>query len=340
MEKNCKIVFTAQKKVELQECEMPEVGADDILLQTEVSQISTGTELTLLEGNVEPGSPWENDLVYPLEPGYSNVGKIIAVGENVSKELIGKRMLTLETHKKYYTVSSLEYQNMMVPDSVKSEEAVFGVIAQITMGSVRISGLRPGDACVVYGAGLIGQLVARFAKAAGATKIFVTDVSDLRLDKVPKDPCYMTINSKKENVAEIVKKNTVNGEGANVVYETTSCQHLIMEEIACLAKRGKLIITSSPKGNSVVDLEYCNRMGISIIGAHNSAVHTTCEVPGDPWTRRRDSDYFLELLAKQQTTVAEMITHTASYKDAVSLYEMLMADRTQALAVNMMWGDE
>ncbi len=339
MEKNYRIMFTAQKKVELQECEMPTVGDDDILLETIVSQISTGTELTLLEGNVEPGSPWEENLVYPQEPGYSNVGKIIAVGKNVSKDLIGKRMLTLETHKKYYTISSLEYQNMMVPGSVKSDEAAFGVIAQITMGSIRISGLRPGDACVVYGAGLIGQMVARFAKAAGATKVFVTDVSDLRLDKLPDDPCYIKINSAKEKVADIVKQNTTNGEGAAIVFETTSCQHLIMEEIYCLCKRGKLIITSSPKGNSVVDLEYCNRMGISIIGAHNSAVHTSCEVPGDPWTRRRDSDYFLELLEKKQTTVSEMITHEVNYRNAVEMYHMLMADRTQALAVHINWED-
>ena len=80
-------------------------------------------------------------------------------------------------------------------------------------------------------------------------------------------------------------------------------------------------------------------MGISIIGAHNSAVHTSCEVPGDPWTRRRDSDYFLEMLDKNMVTVAEMITHRANYKEAVNMYELLMKDRTKALAVNLYWED-
>jgi len=339
MDKNYKIVFTAQKKVELQECEMPVLSDDEILLKTEISQISTGTELTLLEGNVEPDSPWINDLYYPQEPGYSNVGRIVAVGKDVSSDLVGKRMLTLETHKKYYTIKAAEYQNMYVPENVKSEEAVFGVISQITLGSIRISGLRPGDACVVYGAGLIGQMVARFARCAGSPKVFVCDVSDFRLSKLPDDPCFHKINTSKENAAEVVKANTVNNEGAAVVFETTSCQHLIQEEISCLAKRGKLIVTSSPKGKSVVDLEYCNRMGISIIGAHNSAVHTSSEVPGDPWTRRRDSDYFLEMLDKKMVTVSEMITHRANYKEAIDMYELLMSDRTKALAVNLYWED-
>ena len=35
----------------------------------------------------------------------------------------------------------------------------------------------------------------------------------------------------------------------------------------------------------------------------------------------------------------EMITHEVSFKDAVSMYEMLMADRTQALGVNLLWED-
>lgn len=340
MSKNYQVVFTAQKKVELLECDMPVVKDDDLLIETEVSQISTGTELTLLEGNVEPDSPWMNDIVYPNYPGYSNVGKVIAVGKNVSEDLIGKRILTLAFHTKYYTIDKNDYQQtMFLPDNVKSEEAVFGIIAQITMGSVRFSGLRPGDACVVYGAGLIGQLVARLAKCAGSTRVFVCDVSDLRLDKLPDDPCFVKINTKKQNAAEIVKANTAFNEGASIVFETTSVPSLVADEIACLGKRGKLIITSSPKGKAVVDLEYCNRMGISILGAHNSAVHPQNEVNGDPWTRRRDSEYFVELLSKGQTTASEMITHRCNYKDVVSMYEMLMADRTQALAVNISWED-
>ncbi len=338
MEQNYKVVFTAQKKVELLACEMPVVGDDDMLIQTEVSQISTGTELTLLEGNVEPGSPWEENIFYPQDPGYSNVGKIIKVGKNVPSEYVGKRVLTLQTHKKYFVMNVSEYDKMFVPDSVKSEEAVFGVIAQITMGSVRIAAVRPGDVCVVYGAGLIGQLVARLAKVAGATKIFVTDVSDLRLDKLPKDPCFIPVNTKKQNTREVIEQYN-NGEGAHVVFETTSCPGLVGEEIKCLAKRGKLIITSSPKGSSVVDLEYCNRMGIEIIGAHNSIVHTPVEIPADRWTRKNDSDFFIELLDKKQITVSEMITHEANYQNAVDMYQMLMEDRTQALAVHINWED-
>ena len=341
MEKNYKVIFPEKKKVEVAEWAMPEVGDNDLLIKVDVSQISTGTELTMLEANVEPDSPWQQNIVYPnLCVGYSSVGRIVAAGKDVSPDVIGKRVFAQAFHEKYAVYPADAYEGLMwVPENVASEDAVFCAIASITNGSIRCSEIRPGDACVVYGAGIIGQMVARFAKAAGSTRVFVADISDLRLSKLPQDPCFIPINSTRENVAEVVKKNTIGGEGVPVVFETTGAPALIPQELACLCQRGKLIITSSPKGKSLVDLDYCNRMGISIIGAHNFAVHPDVETPFNRWTKRRDSDYFLELLSKNQMTVNEMHTHRFHYKDAVAAYEMLMNDRTQALSVLIDWED-
>ena len=82
-------------------------GENEVLIKTLVSQISTGTELTMLEGNVDADSPWAKiNLFYPLLPGYSNVGEIIGVGPGVDPALIGKKCLSDCTHGKY-VVSSI-----------------------------------------------------------------------------------------------------------------------------------------------------------------------------------------------------------------------------------------
>ena len=342
MNGNYKVIFTGLKQVELQECDIPTVADNQFLIKTEISQISTGTELTLLEGNVEKGSTWEDDLVYPLQPGYSTVGKIIAVGNGVPSDLIGRRVFALVPHQKYHVIHAQKDEDnyYFVPEKVKSAEAVFAAIAQITMGSIRASRIRPGDSCVVYGAGLIGQLVARNAKVAGSTKILVTDVSDSRLSMLPDDPCFIPINTKKARAVDVIKMHT-NGRGADIVFETTSNPALIEEELSCLVYRGngKLIITSSPKGKSLVDFDYCSRYGITIIGAHNYAVHTPVETQADRWTRKNDSILFFELLEKNMITVEETVTHMVDFKKAVETYEMLMKDRTQALGVLLNWGD-
>ena len=338
MDKNYKVIFTAPKKAELVEWEIPAVGDDEVLVRTIVSQISTGTELTMLEANVEADSPWWENIVFPnYDVGYSAVGEIVAVGKDVSADMIGKRVFIQANHQKY-VVMKAEW-TMPIEDNVASDDAVFACIACITNGSVRCSQINPGDACVVYGAGIIGQMVARLAKIAGSTRVYVADISDLRLSKLPDDPCFIPINSAKENVLDVLKKNPLDSEGVPVVFETTSVPSLVQQEIYCLCQRGKLIVTSSPKGKALIDLDYCNRKGISIIGAHNFAVHPAQASPFNRWTRRRDSEFFLELMHKGQMTVNEMHTDRYNYKDVVAAYEMLMADRTKALSVLIDWED-
>ncbi len=341
MQKNYKVIFPEQSKVELVEWEMPTVGPKDLLVKTVVSQISTGTELTMLEANVEPGSPWFSNIVFPnYNVGYSNVGQVVAVGGEVSQELIGRYVVSGSRHQMYSVIDSESYfGKMWVPEGVSLEDAVFSTIGSITNGSIRCAKPRPGDLCVVYGAGIIGQMVARFAQLAGAGKVIVSDVSDLRLSKLPQDPCFIPVNSLKENVPEFVKKVSEDGEGADIVFETTSVPSLVQQELQCLRKMGKLIITSSPKGKSLVDLDYCSRMGITIIGAHNFRVHPPVEIPENRWTRRKDSDHFLEMLRQKRISVSEMHTHRFHYTDAVAAYEMLMKDRSQALSVLLTWED-
>ena len=346
MEKNMRVVFTGKSQVALEEAPMPEVKKDQVLVKTLVTQISTGTELTMLEANVEPGSPWLNDIKYPMYPGYSNVGEVIAVGEGVDESYIGKRILTLCKHAKYDTISvGNNYpwgdNYSWIPDGVENDEAAFSVIAQITLASIRVAQIKPGENAVVFGAGLIGQLVARHAMVAGALNVIVIDVSDERLDLVPKNDSFVTYNSKGKELKEIADfiRGICDGRLADIVFETTGFQGLLDTELRCIAKNGKLIVTSSPKGDSTVNFDYCSRNGITIISAHNFAKHTNCDNGLDRWTRRADSEYYMQLVKKGLVSVKNMITHRANYKDAVKMYEMLMADRSKALAVHLDWED-
>ena len=338
MDKNYKVYFSEKGKVAFAEWEMPEVGDDELLLKAEITQISTGTELTMLYGG------WNGNVPFPCyDVGYSNCGIVVAIGKNVPKEYLGKRMMTINNHQKYTIVKNTPdraYHDMVfVPDGVEPEDAVFATLAVVANGSVRCSQIRPGEACVVYGAGIVGQMVARLARLAGATTVIVADVSDLRLSMIPDDPCFIKVNSKTTNVPTFVKEMFAKDGGVPYVFETTGIGALAQEETTCLCRRGKLIITSSPKEPSTIDLNYCNSLGLSIIGAHNSAVHPVVETPFNRWTRRRDTDFFLEAMAKKMLTVKELHSHRFHYKDALAAYEMLINDRTQAMSVLLDWRD-
>lgn len=340
MNENYRVVFPKQCEIALETYDLAPLQENDMLLETEVSQISIGTELTLLEANVDADSPWWQNIQYPGYPGYACVSRIKQIGKSVPVQMLGKRIMHSGKHQSTHI---LDYRQTdlycIVPEAVSSQDASLATIGTITMGSIRISQMRPGDVCVVYGAGLIGQMLARFARNVGAATIFVTDVSDNRLGKLPDDPCFIPINSVKVDAIKFILDHT-EGRGADIVFETTGVPSLVDQEMRCLSKRGKLIITSSPKGKSLVDLDYCNRKGITIIGAHNFTVHTPVETPADRWTRHRDCALFLEMLDKKMISVKEMITHRFMWTDAVDVYKMLMRDRTQALSVNLVWQEE
>lgn len=335
MEKNYKVMFAAQRCVEIWEEDIPEVGDDQVLIKTEVSLISTGTELTMLEANVGKESNWRHAISYPCNPGYSNVGTIIEIGKNVDPSWLGKRVLSVSRHHRY-SVKKADAWLRPVPDGVSSDEATFGTLGGVAMASIRAAEIRPGDTVVVFGAGLVGQLVARLAKIAGALNVFVADVSDYRLNMIPKDNAFITVNTKKEDILQVLDNNGKK-ERARIVFEVTSVGALVEKELQCLQKLGKLIITSSPKDKSVVDFEYCSEMGLTIIGAHNYAIHTPVWTPRDPWTPNADCIYFMDLLDKKEITLDDLITHRASYRQAVEMYDMLMKDRTQAMGVMFDW---
>ena len=64
---------------------LPPLGPHDVLVRTEVSLISAGTELTNLLGDRE-------DQPFPKYPGYSNVGVVERMGDQVAGFAVGDRV--------------------------------------------------------------------------------------------------------------------------------------------------------------------------------------------------------------------------------------------------------
>lgn len=168
------VIFTEPYKAEIQEIDCPKPGKSEVLIRTEQTLISTGTELTFLTGECPEKSKWSEYIHYPQKSGYSNVGIIEEVGEGVSKDLIGKRVASFSGHSQYVIVNVNELR--MINYEIKPEEATFFALAETTINGIRRTGIELGNRVVVYGAGIVGQLAARFLLAGGCTEIFVVIV--------------------------------------------------------------------------------------------------------------------------------------------------------------------
>lgn len=331
---NDAVVFTGEEQVALEERPVPEPGADEVLIETERSLISAGTELTMLSGEFPEGSVWDDITDYPFPPGYCNVGRVVEVGADVPAERVAERVATWNPHARYVTEAAEDC--IPVPDGVPADAAPLFSIAAIVANGLRRSRLEFGEAVAVYGLGVLGQLAVRLAAFAGARATVGIDLADERLAYLPDEPGVIGANPTEEGWFEAVEDAT-DGRLADVVFEVTGNPDAITGEFAALRERGRLVMLSSPRGETPFDFhDYCNRHSYEIVGAHVSS-HPDHEEPDRQWTLARNAALYFRLVAEGRLDASPLVSHVESPADAPAAYEMLLEDRTRAMAVEFDW---
>ncbi|MCU4742998.1 zinc-binding alcohol dehydrogenase [Natronoglomus mannanivorans] len=331
---NPTVVFTDVETVEIENRAVPEPGPEQVLISTDRTLVSTGTELTVLSGDVPPGSAWDDHIEYPFTPGYNNVGTVVETGADVEGVEEGQRVATYGSHAAY--VCSDAEACRPIPDGVSDDEAVFFTIAEIVMNGVRRSDLTWGEHAGVYGLGLLGQLAVRVSQAAGARPVVGLDVAQSRLEYLPDAPGVTGANPLEDD-AEAVVREATGGSLADVVFEVTGNPDVITDELEVLREQGRFVVLSSPRGETSFDFhDHCNSPSYTIVGAHNSS-HPSVATPANPWTQHRHAGLFFEYVADGSLEVESLVSHRESVTEAPGLYETLLADRTDAMGVVLEW---
>jgi len=179
------LLFSAVNTVIVSDTELRARRAGEVLIQTEISCLSPGTELRCLAGlEIQLGS--QN---FPFIPGYATVGKVIEADPSAGY-LLGKRVFstgnrgTTSHHTAWgghsgHVVAPTD-SVMLIPDSLPSGEASLLKLAAIAYRGCRIAPPRPESTVLVVGLGPIGQFSARCYAATGARVLAV----DLRPERV------------------------------------------------------------------------------------------------------------------------------------------------------------
>lgn len=328
-----RIVFKAPRQVAIEDTEVPDPSRNQVLVRTKVTLISTGTELTMLNGEYPKGSVWDRITEYPLTPGYSNCGIVEKKGGDVINLNEGDRVTSTSRHSEYVLVNTDKTQN--VPDEVSDDEATFATLANTVMNSVRIADIKLGETVVIVGAGILGQLASQFSRLCGAHHVIVVDLSKKRLQLAKKLGANSALQPGKVKVEEEILKLTGN-RGGDVVFEVTGNQNLIPWELDLVRRQGRLIILSSPRGTSKIDFhDLVNWPSKTIIGTHASSQPQYMS-PYNPWTSNRNIELFFNLICMGKIDVKSLITNRYPWKQAVDVYNRLLdpiGDRLEVMGV-------
>lgn len=135
-----------------------------LLIETEVSALSTGTDLGNYEGRSRevPTAP-----DYPRWVGYNNIGIVRQTGPGVTRWREGQRVFTPRPHQSAY-VSHEDDLIVAVPDGVSPEAASLCYLTELGVAGMRQLHYEAGERVTVIGLGVIGLCTVGVAQAMGA----------------------------------------------------------------------------------------------------------------------------------------------------------------------------
>ncbi|MBI2195236.1 MAG: zinc-binding alcohol dehydrogenase [Planctomycetes bacterium] len=314
--KGLRVLWPQRGQVILDEEDVPTPGPDEVLIRTEVSLISPGTERAFLLSLPNTSEK------FPTTCGYNNVGQVIEVGRGVEGLRAGDRVVTGTNHAQF--VRARASDAIRVPDELPSREAVFFHMVSIALQGVRKARIEIGDSALVIGQGLIGNLALQLARFNGAFPTVAMDTEPARLDLARRCGADETVDPTDPSFEKKVKACIPAG-APSVVIEATGHPKPVLTAFQLAAWHGRVVLLASTRGETtgVNFYQDVHRKGLTILGAHNSIRPSRDNSPGF-WTWHEDVRVALRLTAAGRLNIAPLISHELDAREAPKAYQLLI----------------
>jgi L-iditol 2-dehydrogenase len=339
--------FYAPGDVRVEEAPEPDPGPGDVLLRVRACS-TCGTDVKIREFG-------HHHIVAPRVMGHEIAGELAAVGPDVIGWATGDRVQVIaaipcgrcaECRRGRMTVcpnlESMGYhydggfaELMVVPAKVLTVDGLNRIPASVSYAEASVTEplacvlngqslarVGDGDDVVVIGAGPIGCLQVRLARARGAARVFLVDLNSERLamaaDLVHPDA---TVVGSETDVVEAVRTIT-DGRGADVVITAAASGQAQEQALRMAASQGRISLFGGlPKDNSIIafDSNLVHYKELTVVGASGSSP--------------ADNAAALRLIASGAVPVADLITHRLTLADALSAFDLVA--RGEAIKVTV-----
>ena len=330
----CSVVITSPLEAELvsRPLEYGELKPTELLVKTDYSVISAGTELSIFRGS----EPW---AALPYAPGYGAVGRVLETGSEVTEFVPGDRVFTYGSHASVNLIS--DGLVLKVPDALDGVLApLLARMGQVAFTSVRVASAQLGDVVTVQGLGLVGNLAGQLFKLAGCTVIGI-DVSPKRLAIAKACGIDFAVDSNATDPVSAVKEIT-GGAMSAVVVEATGISNL-GETAACMAaKGGEVVLLGTPRGTydgNATDLLMKVHLASSAVvlkGAHEW-IFPLKPTPGVKHSIERNVQQLMEWGTIGKLHGRELVSHVVSPEMVPEVYQELNKRNEDYFGVVIDW---
>lgn len=323
-----RVVFRETERVEVEPFSVASPGPDGILIETELSLISPGTEGAVLKGL--PNAP----RAFPTCPGYSNIGRVLEVGARVTDVAPGDRVATHTAHASHVCVGK-DALCEPVPTDLSSECAAFSTLASVGMQGVRKARIELGESVLVIGQGLVGNLALQLARLQGGYPVAAADLDAGRLEIARRVGADHVV--READVAAAARELT-RSDGARVVIEATGHPEVIVTALQAAGRCGRVVLLGSTRGETerVNFYRDVHIRGVTILGAHGPVRPVRDASPGF-WPLDADVRLCLRLLAAGRIQVEPLISERIPFLDAPHAYRLVLDQRRDVMGIILDW---
>ena len=325
------LYFTQPEQVEIRDEETTPLKTGELLVKTEFTAISSGTELLAYRGLVpdemavdETISSLSGTFSYPFKYGYSSVGEVVEVSPGADLAWLGQKVFSFHPHESYFTAAPSDL--IPLPEGIGPEEALFLPNMETAVNFVMDGKPIVGEFAGVFGLGIVGLLTTALLATFPLAGMVCFDRYPLRREAACRLGVSHVLDPQDRQgwtLARQALREQGMADGFDLAFEISGSPAALDQAIAITGFAGRVVI-GSWYGKKPVQLDLGGRFHRSRIRLISSQVSTLAPEMAGRWSKSRRLDVAWEQVRRLRPS--RWITQRFPLEQAPDAYRLL-ADR-------------
>lgn len=325
------LFFTGPREVAISETTF-RAPADGVVVETQLSAISAGTELLLYRDEAPGDIPadaaieaLDGDLSYPVRYGYATVGTVIETGPDLDRDWTGQTVFAFNPHESHFPASPETI--VPVPADITPEEMATLPSVETATSLVLDGEPKIGERVVVFGAGIVGLCTIRLLSEFPLEQLVVVEPIPDRREQARRVGADVAVGPSE---VESVGLDGEDRDGADLVFELSGNPSALDDALAVTGYDSRVIV-GSWYGTKRADLDLGTDFHRDRVTIESSQVSTLAPASRGRYTKDRRMELAMAWLRRMD--VEALLTHRIPFEDAPSAYELLDTRPESALQV-------
>jgi 2-desacetyl-2-hydroxyethyl bacteriochlorophyllide A dehydrogenase len=318
------IYFVGPGQIEVRSELMPALRANELLVRTELSAISAGTEMLLYRDELPVDVEAQDDafsraLRYPCAYGYSAVGRVVDSGTLVDSHWRGRLVFGFQAHSSHFTATADEL--LPVPEGLAAADAAFLPNMETAVNLVQDAAPLIGERALVLGQGVVGLLTAALLLEFPLGCLVTADRCEGRRRASSETGVSRVLDPDQASFREDALEATgALRRGYDLTIDLTGAPSALNDALALTGFDGRVVV-GSWYGNKKAPIDLGGKFHRSRIKLIASQVSTIAPALSGRWDKARRFAVAWDALRRIQPS--RWITHRFPLECAAQAYELI-----------------